>query len=914
MFKDADMKDDTPHTLWHTLDPREVLERLKSTDQGLDPEEAQTRIESLGANTLGQDVEPSRIKILLDQVKNPLIYILFAAVTVTALLGHFKDSAVILGVIVINSAIGFWQELRAEQSVRALRQLVKAKAWVVRGGREFQIESAELVPGDLVLLTSGDRVPADLRLLATTELKIEEAALTGESVPADKDPAVLEDPDLPPADRTNMAFMSTIVVAGRGRGVVTGTGLSTLMGQIAEDVRSVRMVKTPLQERFDRFARRLGLTILGLALLVFVLGFVLGLEPFDLFMTAVAMAVAIIPEGLPVVVTITMAIGVSRMARRNAVVRKLHAVETLGSTTVICTDKTGTLTRNEMTVRALYSMAKYFDVSGSGYELHGSFVERETEKRAEILPGSDMEMALRIGLLCTESSIEWREERHIVKGDPTEAALIVVAQKAGLRSEEEGAAWPTVAIIPFESQRGYMASLHKRDGRNIVFLKGGPEKLLDICAMERSQVECRHDEVLAAAEQLAREGLRVLALGWKELPPGIAFDKLTEELAYGVTFAGLAAIIDPPRSEAAQAVQGCAEAGIRTVMITGDHVVTAKAIAAQIGIGGQEPQALTGRDIEIMGDEDLEKQVEAISVFARVSPRHKLRIAQAYMARGEIVAMTGDGVNDAPALKAAHIGVSMGINGTDVAKEASDMVLVDDNFASIFHAVEEGRIVFENIRKVTLYLLGGGVGILLTILGTMVLGMPLPLNATQIIWLNFVTSALQDMSLAFERGEPGILDQPPRRPNEGILTSALLRRIVLVGLTLSAGTVLLFHRALALGIDLEHARTLALTSLVSFQFFQLFNCRSLRRSALAMNHVHNPLLFGAVSLAWLAQLSALYVPQVSWLMRTVPLQPQELALCLGLGLSVVVVVELDKLILRRRAERRHTPNQAFRKN
>jgi potassium/sodium efflux P-type ATPase len=766
-------------------------------------------------------------------------------------------------------------------------------------GRELEIDSEELVPGDVVLLASGDRVPADLRLLATTELRIEEAALTGESVPADKAVNTLDDPDLPAADRTNMAFMSTIVVAGRGRGVVTGTGLSTLMGQIAEDVRSVSLVKTPLQQRFERFARRLGLAILGLALLVFALGLVLGLDTFDLFMTAVAMAVAIIPEGLPVVVTVTMAIGVSRMARRNAVIRKLHAVETLGSTTVICTDKTGTLTRNEMTVRAFYSMAKYFDVSGSGYELRGSFSERETGKRAEIIPGSDMEMALRIGLLCTESSIERREERHVVKGDPTEAALIVAAEKAGLRVDQERAAWPTEAVIPFESQRGYMATLHKRHGRHIVFLKGGPEKLLDICAMELSQVECGHHEVLAAADQLAAEGLRVLALGLKELPQGIPFDELTEELAHGVTFAGLAAIIDPPRPEAAEAVRRCAGAGIRTVMITGDHVVTAKAIASQIGIGGREPKALTGREVESMSDEDLTEQVEETSVFARVSPRHKLRIAQAYMASGEVVAMTGDGVNDAPALKAAHIGVSMGINGTDVAKEASDMVLADDNFASIFHAVEEGRIVFENIRKVTLYLLGGGVGILLSILGTMLLGMPLPLNATQIIWLNFVTSALQDMSLAFERGEPGILEQPPRRPDEGILTSALLRRIVLVGLTLSAGTLLLFHQALASGMDLEHARTMALTSLVSFQFFQLFSSRSLRRSVFAMNHLHNPLLFAAVSIAWLAQLSALYVPQVAWLLRTVPLPAQELALCLGLALAVVFVVELDKLILRR---------------
>jgi len=887
----------TDATAWHALSTQQALERLESTSQGLTSEEAQGRLERFGPNSLAEEARPSRVKILLAQVKNPLIYILFAAAAVTSSLGHFKDSAVILIVIVINSSIGFWQELRAEQSIRSLKSLVKAKAWVRRDGKEAEIDSEGLVPGDVVLLASGDRIPADLRLISATELRIEEAALTGESVPVEKNSEALEDPNLPPGDRLNMAFMSTMIVAGRGLGVVTATGSGTLMGQIAEDVRTVSLAKTPLQERFERFAKRLGLAVLGLILLVFGLGLALGMETMDLFMTAVAMAVAIIPEGLPVVVTVTMAIGVSRMARRNAIMRKLHAVETLGSTTVICTDKTGTLTRNEMTARVLFSMGRYFDVSGSGYELHGSISDRETGGRADILPGSDLDMALRIGLLCTESSIDWRDDQQVVKGDPTEAALIVVANKAGLRGEHEHAAWPTEAVIPFESQRGYMATLHKRQGRYVVFLKGGPEKLLDICSMERTEVECGHAEVLAAADELAREGMRVLALGWKELPQGVSLEGLTEELAYGVTFAGLAAIIDPPRPEATEAVAGCAKAGIRTVMITGDHVVTARAIAAQIGIGGAEPKALTGREVETLDDEEIKAQAADVSVFARVSPRHKLRIAQAFMARGEVVAMTGDGVNDAPALKAAHIGVSMGVTGTEVAKEAADMVLADDNFASIFHAVEEGRIIFDNIRKVTLYLLGGGVGVLLTILGTMLLGLPLPLNATQIIWLNFVTSALQDMALAFERGEPGILDQPPRRPGEGILTWPLLRRIILVALTLSLGTLYLFHHALASGADLMHARTLALTSLVSYQFFQLFNSRSLRHSVLHTNHLHNPLLFGAVALALLAQLAALYVPQVAWLVSTVPLSARELAMCLGLAASVVLVVELDKLVM-----------------
>lgn len=887
---------------WHTLNADEALKKLDSAPQGLSSEEAVRRLERFGPNDLGEEEGLDRVRLLLDQVKSPLIYILLAAAGVTAVLDHIKDALVILAVIIVNTALGYWQELRAEKSIRALRGMVKARAWVLRDGKEQETESVALVPGDIVLLASGDRVPADLRLIKAAELKIEEAALTGESVPADKAVTTLEAVDLPPGDRANLAFMSTVVVAGRGRGVVTSTGRATLVGQIAEDVRTVSLVKTPLQDKFERFAKRLGLAVLGLCLLVFAMG-LLGLAPgvtgMDLFMTAVAMAVAIIPEGLPVVVTITMAIGVSRMARRNAVIRKLHAVETLGSTTVICTDKTGTLTRNEMTVRALYSMGRYFDISGSGYELHGSITDRRSGEPAPAPSGSDLEMALRIGLLCTESSIEWVDGVAAIKGDPTEAALIVAAMKANMDPERERAVWPTRAVIPFESHRGYMATLHEHAGRHYVFLKGGPEKLLDICALQRSQAECGHEEVLTAAEELAREGLRVLSLGWKELPQGMSFEELTEELAHGVTFAGLAAIIDPPREEAAEAVAGCARAGIRTAMITGDHVVTAKAIAARIGIGGPEPKTLTGREIEVLDDDQLRERAADVSVFARVSPRHKLRIAQALMASGEVVAMTGDGVNDAPALKAAHIGVSMGKTGTEVAKEAADMVLADDNFASIFHAVEEGRIVFENIRKVTLYLLAGGAGVLLAILSTLLLGFPLPLNPTQIIWLNFVTGALQDVALAFEEGEPGILDQPPRHPKAGIISGTLLRRILLVGAAEALGLLYVFDMALDAGRGLPEARTLALTTLVCCEIFQVFNCRSLRRSVFRMNHLHNPLLFAAIGLAVLAQLTVLYVPQLEWLVRTVPLSAEEILLCLAVASSVLLVSEADKLVMRR---------------
>jgi P-type Ca2+ transporter type 2C len=618
-------------------------------------------------------------------------------------------------------------------------------------------------------------------------------------------------------------------------------------------------------------------------------------------MTAVAMSVAMIPEGLPVVVTITLAIGVSRMAKRNAIIRKLHAVETLGCTTVICSDKTGTLTRNEMTVKAIYDGHDDYEVLGTGYEPVGEIRHGDLEVGSVIInPRSNLEMALRIGLLCNESTLVKQNGSYTVKGDPTEGALIVAALKAGLDPEKERREYPQVSIIPFESERGYMATLHEHEGHKLVFLKGAPEKLLNLCSLERSLEACRMDDLLRASEEYGRRGLRVLALGWKELLSHDADRKeLDEEMTRGVMFAGLEAIIDPPRPEAVQAVADLAGAGIRTVMITGDHAITALAISERLGIGGRDPHVLTGRDIETMGDEQLSESVATTSVYARVPPTHKLRIAQQFMHKGEIVAMTGDGVNDAPALKAAHIGVAMGRTGTDVAKEAADMVLSDDNFASIAGAVYEGRVVFENIRKVTLYLIGGGLAILLTILGTILLGLPLPFNATQIIWLNFVTSALQDVSLAFEPGEPELLKLPPRPPDEGILSDALMRRILVAGATIAVGTLVLYVWALRSGAPIEEARTIAVTSVVFFQLFQVLNSRSLSLSLFKTKLAGNPLLFLAMSVAILAHMAVVYVPQLLWLVLAAPLSGTTLGTILLLALSVVVTVEVDKHLLRR---------------
>ncbi|MFP4516905.1 MAG: cation-translocating P-type ATPase [Desulfovibrionales bacterium] len=887
---------------WYVLDGEEVIRRLKSSDQGLSDEEAGRRLEQYGPNELVEEEPISAVVVFLQQFKNPLIYILILAVVVTASLGEFKDSAVILAVILINAIIGSWQELKAEKSIRALRSMVQPQARVIRQGREVEVPTESIVPGDIVLLTSGERVPADIRLLEAKELRIEEAALTGESLPSSKTALPLKERGLTAGDQENMAFAGTTVLSGRGRGMVVATGVFSLLGQIAERVRNVELTKTPLQQRFERFAKLLGLAVLGLAVVVFGLGFALGLPTLELFMTGVAMSVAIIPEGLPVVVTVTMAIGVSRMSRRHAIIRKLHAVETLGSTTIICSDKTGTLTKNEMTVRSIFDGHEVYQVTGTGYSPEGEvFPGKEDGSAVRPQQGEPLERALRIGLLCNESYLEEREGVYHVKGDPTEAALIVAALKAGLDRGALEEAFPQTGIIPYESERGYMATLHRTGDRTLVYLKGAPEKMLSICTLSLTQEECRMEDVLRASEEFARQGLRVLAVAWKEVPAEHAtVADLTEELAAGVIFAGLFGIIDPPRQEVLQAVEECHRAGIRTVMITGDHAVTARSIAETLNIGDGRREVVTGQEIEAMDDAALQAASREASVFARVAPQHKLRIAQQFMQSGEIVAMTGDGVNDAPALKAAHIGVAMGRSGTEVAKEAAEMVLTDDNFASIVSAVEEGRVVFENIRKVTLYLIGGGFSILVALIGTMLLGLPLPLNPTQIIWLNFVTSALQDVSLAFERGEKGILQRPPRPLSEGILTPAVLRRIILVGLTGGICTLAIFWTSIASGASLEEARTLALTQLVAFQLVQVFCARSVTQSVFRMNHLQNPYLYLSITLAVSVHMAAVYLPSLEWIIRTVPLQAEQLLVLLAVALISLAVVEADKAWLRRR--------------
>lgn len=955
---------------WYRREAESIFSELNTSEHGLSSVEAGKRLEQFGPNTLAEAEKISLPKILLHQFTSPLIYILLIAGIVTFFLKEYKDCGVIAAVLVLNAFIGFIQEYKAEKQVQALKKMVVAKARVLREGKEREISGEEVVPGDIVLMASGGRVPADVRLLKTIEFKVDESMLTGESIPVEKKSEAIVEENLTPGDQINMAFMGTVVVNGRGKGVVVASGNRTVLGRIARDVQEIGVTRSPLQEKIDRFAQAIGLIVLVAASLLFLVGILVGENAKDMFMTAVAATVATIPEGLPIVVTIALAIGVSRMAQRNAIIRKLPAVETLGSTTVICSDKTGTLTRNQMTVKLVYDGEKIYEVTGTGYEPKGEILEEGTPIKASA--DHALAMMFRIGLLCNESEIFEEEGTYKVEGDPTEGALIVAALKAGLNPEEERDRFSQLAIIPFESDRGYMATLNRGGERNLVMVKGAPEKLLDICTA------CRFDawkDVPRVAEIFAREGLRVLGMAYKEVPADQT-DFTMADLKTDLIFAGLQGMMDPPRPEAIEAVAGCKKAGIRVVMITGDHTVTALSIARKMGIAPEEEtvedlaakpvefltdeevlsltdevvrvlgvraelserrsetltgrhvhamsdmeflnliknllatlvnragpkgavrNVLSGKEIETMSDTDLFHLVRKVSVYARVSPEHKLRITQQLLKHGEIVAMTGDGVNDAPALKAAHIGIAMGKTGTDVAKEASDMVIADDNFASIYQAVELGRVVFDNIRKVVFFLIPTGIAAIISILATVMLGLPLPYLPAQLLWINIVTNGLQDIALAFEPGEKNVLERPPRDPQAGIFNRLLVERTIYVALLIAAGVIYVFIDSLNRGMSLEKARTIAVTTMVFFQFFQAFNSRSEMRSLFRMNPMGNPFLFFGTLAAIGAHLAAIYLPAMQWLFRMEPISPMEWMRIGLISVTVIILVEIDKLVRR----------------
>ncbi len=849
------------------------------------------RLEAHGRNELHEERGIRPATILLRQFRSPLIYILLAAAAVTIALDEYVDAAVIGAVLVFNAVVGFFQEYRAERSLEALRRLARTRARVMRDGREREVDASELVPGDVVLVEAGSKVPADCRVLHATALEADESLLTGESVTVAKrsDPVEAE---AAVADRHNMLFMGTVATRGHARAVVSATGGATELGQVAGAVQRIAPGQTPLQQRMGRFTRLVGAWALASSVLGFALGAFHGEELSELFRAMVALAVAALPEGLPIVLTITLAISVSRMARRGAIVRRLPAVETLGSCSVIGSDKTGTLTQNRMTVERMFCGGDRFQVTGSGYLARGEILQRG--RPASVDEGSPLEVTLRAAALANEASLAERDGEPDAKGDPTEVALLVSAAKAGMFKDELEDRFPRLADIPFDPERRYSATFNHHDGQTLVFVKGAPEQVLDMCVDVAGSGGLDREQILDEAHAMARDGLRVLAMACRNLwrlDPGT---DVVREHPTGLTFLGLQGMMDPPREEALEAVAGCQRAGIRAVMITGDHATTALAIATKLGIAGADERAATGRELDSCTDADLEHLVGEVSVYARVSPEHKLRLARALQRRGNVVAVTGDGVNDAPALKQADIGAAMGRSGTDVAKEAADMVITDDNFATIFAAVGEGRVAFDNVRKTTFFLISGNVAAVLAVLTSLTGGFALPFVAVQLLWLNLVTNGVQDIALAFEPGEKHLIDRRPRPPQEGVVSAVLWERTAIAAVVMAAGTLLMFHLQLDNGANLDEARSVALTTMVIFQALHVGNSRSETLSAFAKSPFSNRFLFVGTLGAVAIQVAALYLPFTQFALRLEPIAFRTWIEILAISLSVIAVVELHK--------------------
>jgi cation-transporting P-type ATPase F len=870
----------------HALPAEAVAQRLATSPDGLSVEEARRRLHQFGANEI-EGIKPISIPaLILHQFTSPLIYILLAAAVVTLLLGEYIDTAVIAAVLILNATIGFIQEYRAEKSVRALMQLTAPHARVIRDGREYDIESRELVPGDVVLLESGVRVPADIRLFQATALQVDESMLTGESVAVYKQVAPIPE-DAPLGDRANMVFSGTIVASGRGRGYVVATGAHTELGKIASSMREQRARRRPAT-RMRRFAHIIGIVVGVGCAVIFALGLAVGNSVVDMFKVIVGVAVAAVPEGLPIVLTITLALRVSAMAKRNALVRRLHAVETLGSTTVIGSDKTGTLTENRMTVQEYWT-------AGEWYRVH------ELERGA--IPYDDQHpfvLALLTSVLTNEAHVRRiGEDEYEIYGDPTEAALLIAALKAGFDHEEWRAQHPVVGEIPFEPELQYSASVRARGEEHWVFVKGAPERVMGMATRwltpdgELPLDATARETILAHAADMAQRGLRVLGLAYRRCAEPIDTREGVPPPSE-LVFIGLVGMLDPPRAGVLEAIQECHEAGIRVLMITGDHAATARAIAAQLHIAPPDAEVITGAEMERISDEELRERVRTVNIFARVSPEHKLRVVRALQANGETVAVTGDGVNDAPALKAAEVGVAMGKSGTDVAREAADIVLADDNFVSIRNAVEEGRIAFKNVRNATFFLISTGASSILMFLFAVLLGMPLPMLPAQLLWLNLVTNGLQDVAMAFEPGDKGIMRQKPRPRNEGIISALLWERTVIVGLLMAVVTLWLFHYEYATTGSLTRAQTVALTTLVLFQNFHVGNARSEFRSAFLLSPLRNPFLLIAAIAATTVHALALYLPLTQFVLRVEPIELEAWVRSALAALSVVVVVEAHK--------------------
>jgi magnesium-transporting ATPase (P-type) len=858
------------------------------------------RLQQHGANRLPQSRARGPLWRFVLQFHNLLIYVLLGACVMTLALGAWLDSAVIFGVVLINAIIGFIQEGKAEQAMRAIQQMLSVEARVRRAGALLSVPAEQLVPGDLVLLEAGERVSADLRLLEVRDLRIEEAALTGESLPVSKQvEAVAAQSSL--GDRLSMAYSGTLVSAGSGCGVVVATAGATELGRINHLLGSVDSLQTPLLADMARFARQLTLIILLLAVLTFVFGVWLrDYSVSEMLMAAVGLAVAAIPEGLPAVLTIILALGVQRMAQRQAIVRRLPAVESLGAVTVICSDKTGTLTRNEMTVQQVFTAEHLYQVDGVGYAPQGS-IHCDDGQLCSLEDSHDLRELARAGLLANNASLTCSEQVWSISGDPTEAALLTLAGKLGLEHERELQLLPRVDAIPFSAEQRCCASLHHdHAGHGLIYLVGAPERLLELC---NRQWRAGRDEPLdlhrwhAVLQQGASQGLRMLSLALRSLPQ-VQHELNYADLQGDFVMLGLVGMLDPPRDEAIRAIAQCHAAGIRVTMITGDHVATAGTIAARLGLG--EAAVLSGAQLDALDDAALDARLGSTRVFARTSPAHKLRLVERLQAAGERVAMTGDGVNDAPALKRADIGIAMGIKGTEVAKEAAQIVLADDNFASIAHAVEEGRTVYANLQKSILFILPTNGGEAITLLAAIILGMTLPITPLQILWVNMITAVTLALSLAFEPAGAGQMQRPPRDPQQPLLSAALLWRVLFISLLMAVLCLGLFSLTQSLGWSVEASRTLAVNAMVACEMGYLFSCRSLEGRA-RFGWRDNPLVWAMVLLLALLQLAFSQWSGLQQLFGTADLPLLAWAACGLIALAVCALVELEKLLLRQSA-------------
>lgn len=881
---------------WHALTKEAIFNFLKSTPTGLTSAEAEKRLAQYGLNCLPSAKKRTWYARLVSHINNMLIYILLISSVIAFFLGHTVDASVILLVIIVNAVIGYVQEGKAEKALDAIQHMVPPIASVLRDDNHIALHAKQIVPGDIILLEAGDRVPADLRLFRTKSLRIEEATLTGESVPIEKSSEQIDE-DTPIAEQSNIAFSGTFVVAGQGTGIAVRTGSDTELGQINAMLSTVESMKTPLLRQIDRLAKQLTIAILLTAVILFI--FAYYFRNYDLamaLMIVVGYSVAVVPEGLPAVMTITMAIGVHRMAKRNAIIRRLPAVETLGAVSVICSDKTGTLTRNEMAVQHIVTDKTILTISNHGYEPIGIFQQDHHE--IDVNTKKNVLALCRAALLCNDARLHKTKIGWHLKGDPMEGALISLAMKAGFEQELVRKQLPRIDEIPFDPAYRFMATLHHdhEQGNKFMIVKGAPEQIISMCDFQQDESGDHPIDSafwLAQIEKMAFQGERVLALAVKQLAINTS-EIIFANAKNGLTLLGLVGLIDPPRAEAIAAVHACKKGGIRVVMITGDHATTAIAIARQLDLAS-DPKALTGRDLQMMDDKTLLTIIEEVTVFARVNPEHKLRLVQAFQTDGEVIAMTGDGVNDAPALKQADVGIAMGKKGTAVAREAAEIVLADDNFASIADAVREGRTVYDNLRKMIAWTLPTNVGEVLAIIVAVIFALPLPITPVQILWVNMITSVGLGLVLAFEPSEPGTMQRPPRNVKESIITPFMLWRIMFVSLLFVTSAFGVFYYALEKYIQIEIAQTLVVNVIVVLEIFYLFSVRYVHGTSLTFQGLlgTTPVLIG-VATCIVAQFALTYVPFLNEIFGTQPVSFFDGILVISIGILFLMIVEIEK--------------------